>query len=129
MTITNKEFTGLNRNNSCSVFYWIFYLQNLFYEPNYKEMKANKDFEFILGMSGFFVLVFLLFNLKMLLIIPALLAVIGLSSEMLSGKIAAATRSLLNLVWNIAAKFILSLFFLFVLLPIAITQRLMGKDS
>lgn len=92
-------------------------------------MKANKDFEFILGMSGFFVLVFLLFNLKMLLIIPALLVLIGLVSEKMTGKIAAATRSLLNLIWNIAAKFILSLFFLFVLLPIAVTQRLMGKDS
>ncbi|MFP4469090.1 MAG: hypothetical protein ACLFPE_00300 [Bacteroidales bacterium] len=91
-------------------------------------MKPEKDLEFILGLSGFFVLVFLLLNAKFLLIIPALLVMISMVSEKATGAIAAVSRKGMDWLRDLTVRFVLSLFFLFVLLPIAVTQRLIGRD-
>lgn len=91
-------------------------------------MKSNRDLEFILGLSGFFVLVFLLINAKYLLIIPGVLVVISMISDSLTHHIAGFSRGAIHMLRDVFVRFVLSVFFLFVLFPIALTQRLIGRD-
>ncbi len=92
-------------------------------------MKSEKDLEFMLGLSGFFVLFFLLINMKTMLAIPVLLVLVSLLWPAAGRKIATATRRILVLLREVVLRFVLSVFFLFVLLPIAVGQRLIGRDS
>jgi hypothetical protein len=90
-------------------------------------MEPRKDFERILAVSIALLVAFLLFEMYWFLTIPAAIVLLGIFSEKFTTIIVGAFRKTGSLISGVMTKIILSLLFLLILLPIAITQGLISK--
>ncbi len=90
-------------------------------------MKKENPLESILAISGGLLLFYLLFNLKVLLIIAICFIAVGLFSTYLSSKIAWLWLGFAKVLGYFSSRLLLGIVFYLVLTPLAFLRKLLKK--
>jgi predicted membrane protein len=92
-------------------------------------MKREKNLETILAMCFGFLILHLIFHIKVLLTLSILLAAIGLFSDYLSNKVTWVWLKISELIGAVMGKILMGTVFFIFLTPIAFLMRTFGKPG
>jgi len=91
-------------------------------------MEPRRNLDFLLGVSLLLAVGLLFFELYIFLTIPAVFMLVGVLSKKFTAAFSSTLRYIGSLINTLVIKFILSIFFLFILLPIVIAQGLTSRS-
>lgn len=90
-------------------------------------MEPRRNLDFLLGVSLLLAVGLLFFKLYIWLSVPAILIVAGIFSKKFTAAFTSTLRYIGSMVNVLIIKFILTIFFLLILLPIVVAQGLISR--